>query len=105
MAAIKEGVRTCWDMLYLLHTAMIYSDELSPYLEHAILSCPRCGANLSYEDYEDVKGEYTRYACWWCDFKIPLFMELCYKCFSQGEIDLETEDLVCSKCGTPRYHP
>jgi len=102
MTAVEEGLRTCWDLLYLLHTTMLFSDELSSNLEQGLFSCPRCGEYLSYEDYGDG---YYRYHCWQCDFKIPLFSELCYKCLSQGEIDLETDDYVCRKCGTPRYTP
>ena len=99
LAALEEGLRTSWDLLELLHCAMIRSNELQHMLEKTTYRCLRCDGKLKYVDQE------ATYVCSNCGHKFPPSLYWCYHCLSQQEMDnIETTgELVCRRCGTVRY--
>ena len=99
MTAVEDGVRTCWDMLHILHRVMLESEELNNILEERSLTCPRCGEELFFDGLE------LAHICCNCDFQMPMFLKVCYKCLSREEVDSDENDPICSKCGTPLYTP
>ncbi len=99
LAALEEGVRASWDLLDLLHCAMLRSDEFRHSLEETTYHCPRCDGKLKYDDQE------ATYVCRDCKHKFPPPLYWCYHCLSQQEMDYieTTGELACRRCGTVRY--
>lgn len=99
IAALEEGVRSSWDLLDLLHCAMLRFDEFRHILEETTFPCPRCGGKLKYVDQEGT------YICGDCKCKFPPSLYWCYHCLSQQEMDYDdaTGELVCRRCRTMRY--
>ena len=99
LATLEEALRTCWDYIHLLKCAMSRFEPLRDKLEKETYPCPRCGGKLKFDDEE------VTYICHDCKLKMFPSDDLCYHCFSQGEMDFVEAigDFVCRRCGAKRY--
>ena len=99
LVALEEGVRTCWDLLDLLHSVMLRSPVLCSTLEEETFNCMRCDGKLRFDEEE------ATYICHNCKHKFPPPQYWCYHCLSQQEMDYieTTDEWVCRICGAKRY--
>ena len=49
------------------------------------------------------KDKESKYICWDYSLEILYYMELCYGRLSKGEIEFDSDSLICKKYGTSRY--